>query len=187
MHWKNKWSEVSIVCKHKEHIDTIAHPRAQRFSSVGILPWASLQKVKEWDGGIQGFQIKDAQWIIVFRGLRKEKASLAVSLPSEAKGHVSTSGRTTFGSTMEFKHKATTETELTSKGTLKAPLEITSETKPVKLIYTKGSICKISTKGFHQSSFLYLYYIYRKLHVLAFWADFSLSKITLSFQYKYHI
>jgi len=40
-------SEVSIACKHKEHIDTIAHPRAPRFSSVGILPWASLQKVKE--------------------------------------------------------------------------------------------------------------------------------------------
>lgn len=81
-HHRNKCSNGSSDFKQKEQIETITQPKFRRFSSVGILPCISRQKIKEWEGGILEFQRRSAQGSNTLTNLRKDNACLAVNLPS---------------------------------------------------------------------------------------------------------
>jgi len=54
---RNEFKEVLSEAKQKTQIETIKQPRERRFSSVGNLRCMRRQKIKEWDGGMQGRQI----------------------------------------------------------------------------------------------------------------------------------
>ena len=97
-------------------METITQPRERRFSLVGILPWANRQKIKEWDGGMQFFQIEDAHDIGGANNLKKLKACLAVNLSSAACDQARKFGRWIRGSAMESKRAATLGATLTSVG-----------------------------------------------------------------------
>jgi len=80
--WRNKWFEFSSLLKQKQQTETITQPFVQRFSSVGILSCIRRQREKEWDGGIQLFQMISAQGKVGAADRIKETACFEVSLPS---------------------------------------------------------------------------------------------------------